>query len=176
MAPEGLEGVAVRCGVCRTPFKIPAPKIVADDTIAGWLDDDPDVDLSAQTAAPFGEMAEGISKDPPTPKAEDKPKGMSGKRLRVVSLERRGVLFEFPAELLRRDAFRCAIPRRCTHCQAKGNLSAHIVIFTSELRDSISLEAEHKAGHLTIPQGDLGDGQGSIRLLTGAGAISITGS
>ncbi len=155
MTPEGLDGRAVRCGLCRTPFRIPPPKHVPEDTIAGWLGDDPDQDdLAAKTAAPIGMEPEGVSKDPPTPKTPAKKS--SGRKLRIVSLERNGALFEFAASMLRQDAFRCAIPRRCAHCLAKGHLSAHVLIYTSELRDSITLEAEHKAGHLTIPQDAIG--------------------
>jgi len=148
--PEGFDGKAVRCGVCRTPFRIPKPSV--EDTIAGWLDDEPEADLSAKTAAPIGMAPEPAPRDPPASKSAKK----ATQGLRVVAMERRGTLFEFPADMLRGEAFRCAIPRRCTHCQAKVHLSAHLIIFTSELRDSISLEAEHKAGHLTIPQDQLG--------------------
>ncbi len=158
--PDGLGGTAVRCGACRTPFRIPSPKSIADDTIAGWLGDEAEDDLSAKTAAPVGMTPEPAAKDPATSKARKQTR----KGLRIVSMERRGTLFEFPAEMLRGEAFRCAIPRRCVHCQAKSNLSAHVLIFTPEMRDSISLEAEHQAGHLSIPQDQLGDLHGPAML------------
>ena len=139
---------AVRCGACRTVFHLPPPEQVADETIAGWLgaglDDEED---AAATAAPAPAPAPD---SPPPPKPTSPPKS-----LRVVSIQRRGVLFEFPAKLLRDESFRCALPRCCAHCLARGHLSAHLIIYTPELRDSIALEREHEAGHLKIPQSEL---------------------
>ncbi|KKM05480.1 hypothetical protein LCGC14_1753730, partial [marine sediment metagenome] len=72
----------------------------------------------------------------------------------------RGALLEFPADHLRREEFRGAIPRVCIHCAAQAHLSAHLVIYTSQLRDSVSLEDEHAAGQLSIPQDEVGISQG----------------
>jgi len=84
--------------------------------------------------------------------------------MRLVSVERRGALFEFPARNLRSESFRCAIPRACVHCLARVHLSAHVIIYASRLRDSISLEAEHAAGQLRIPQEQLRNVEGTAVL------------
>ncbi len=160
--PGGLRAVAVRCGACRTPFRLPEATGIADDTIAGWLSDEPEVDdLAAQTVTPALDGSGPVPTPEPGAPGE---KAAAEEGLRVVSFDNRGVLFEFPSDLLRSQEFRCAIPRCCAHCLARAHLSAHVVIFTSQLRDSISLEAEHKAGHLSIPQEELRSLEGAAML------------
>lgn len=138
--PGEVRDCSVRCGHCRLVFQLPRRVAVPDDTILGWLhvpDEDDAPATGADTLAPLAQP------DAPQP---------NGKALRLASLGRRGAVFEFPAEFLRSGAFRCSMPRVCMHCLARTRLSAHLVIFASQLRDSISLEAERKAAQLSIPQ------------------------
>ncbi|MDY7011577.1 MAG: hypothetical protein SVV80_12630 [Planctomycetota bacterium] len=131
----------MRCGLCRQTFRLPREVPVPEDTIFGWLHHtEDDEDERAGTLVPLSD--------------EDARRAKEAKRnkIRLVSLERRGAIFEFPAEFLQKSKFRCAIPRVCIHCLSRVHLSAHLIIFAPQLRDSISLEAEHQAGKLTIPQ------------------------
>jgi len=161
--PERLTAAPVRCGACHTAFRLPDPGPVPDETIADWLNEGPEEDEGPAAPAgppPAEAQAPAATETPPPP-----PEALGG--LRVVSVERRGVLLEFAADHLRNDIFRCALPRCCAHCLARAHLSAHLIIFTSQLRDSISLESEHKAGHLAIPQDRLGrvHGRDMLKLL-----------
>ena len=139
--PGEIGDCIVRCGLCREKFRLPAEKAVPEDTIFGWLHVQEDEDERAGTLVPLSG-----GKSPQTNAAPKKP------RIRLVSLERRGAMFEFPVEYLRNTKFRCAIPRVCIHCLGQAHLSAHLIIFAPQMRDSISLEAEHQAGRLIIPQ------------------------
>ena len=153
--PVDLQVTAVRCGGCRNPFQISASNH-ADEDPPDWLNTGPPKSTepaAAKTVAPFLDDL-GLPQQGAGAKTKARP---TKTRIRLVQLERRGALFEFPAERLREDAFRCAIPRVCIHCQTRAHLSAHVIIFTGQLRDSVSLEAEHKAGQLTIPQSQIGD-------------------
>lgn len=93
--PQGCLAAAVHCGACRTAFRLPPPGPVPDETIAGWLGGGSDQeDEAASTAAPAESpppQAESATPDEPT---------ASVKGLRMVSLERRGVLLEFPPKML----------------------------------------------------------------------------
>ena len=144
--PADVRDCAVRCGLCRETFRLPKDVPVPEDTIFGWLHrPDEDGDERASTLMPLSGKASRK-----TDHAASSETGQS--KIRLVSLERSGAIFEFPAEYLRQAKFRCSIPRVCIHCLGRVHLSAHLIIFAPQLRDSISLEAEHKAGQLTIPQ------------------------
>ncbi len=143
--PATVRNCAVRCGLCRRTFRLPKEVPVPDDTIFGWLHSPEDnEDERAGTLVPMSGEA--------SRKADE----ASRSKIRLVSLERRGAMFEFPAKYLRQVKFRCAIPRVCIHCLGRAHLSAHLIIFAPQLRDSFSLEAEHHAGKLTIPQKEIG--------------------
>ena len=156
--PASVGNCPARCGRCREAFRLPPVQPQVEDTIAGWLSDEVDSDAPAGTdtaaEAPPAVVNEPAAKAP-QPKATP-----PAQCVRLVSLERRGAMFEFPADCLRQDEFRCFIPRVCIHCRTRAHLSAHLIIFTGQLKDSISLEAEHKAGHLSIPQDQLGNRSG----------------
>ncbi len=140
---------AVRCGLCRKTFSLPMDAPIPEDTIFGWLHNPNEgLDERASTLTPLSEEARSSS---------SRTSGTAKGRMRLVSLERQGAMFEFPAEYLSQTRFRCAIPRVCIHCLGRAHLSAHLIIFAPQLRDSISLEAEHQAGKLTIPQEQLGE-------------------
>jgi hypothetical protein len=152
--PGDVRGCAVRCGLCRKVFRLPEHIPVPEDTILGWLgtEEEESPDEKADTLAPLSEEEQAAQQR------------RSGRRLRLVSLGRRGALFEFPAGYLRETAFRCSMPRVCAHCLGRVRLSAHLIIFAPQLRDSISLEAEHRAGQLSIPQTQLRDLHGEALL------------
>jgi len=157
--PPDLTNERVRCPVCRTVFRVRIHKKVSlDETVADWLDDGMPRDEPGPPAVDPGRTSfpvevEGLS---------DRPQAIFDEagQMRIVAADRRGVLLEFPADFLRVPAFRASIPRRCVHCTARTHLSAHLVIYTPRLRDSISLEAEHAAGKLSIRQDKLGNFQG----------------
>lgn len=148
--PADVRDCAVRCGLCRRTFRLPKEVPVHEDTIFGWLHSPEEgEDERAGTLAPLSDEA-------PRKADHAAAAGTGQSKMRLVSLERGGAIFEFPAEYLRQAKFRCAIPRVCIHCLGRAHLSAHLIIFAPQLRDSISLEAEHHAGKLTIPQKQLG--------------------
>lgn len=70
--------------------------------------------------------------------------------MRIVKVDRKGVLLEFPVDRLSAPAFRCAMPRRCLKCGTEKHLCPHVIIYSAHMVDSISLEAEHLAGALTL--------------------------
>lgn len=150
--PEGLAGRSLRCGRCRKVFSLPPAGPLPDDTILGWLSGDEErrEPLAAKTAAPLpGDYSAAAGDDRPAAGAAAT--GGDGK-IRLVRLELNAALFEFPASRLREESFRSAMPRVCIHCRARTQLSAHLVVFTTRLRDSATLEGEHPAGRLAIDQ------------------------
>lgn len=174
--PDNVANCVVRCGACRERFRLGASPAVAtapasahaarpspacavdslDNAISDWLNDghgNADTDRLAPSTSQEEMPRPSSDPDDYTPLPKKASTGECSPRL--VSLERRGVLLEFAAECLRRDELRSAIPRCCIHCQARMHLSAHLVIFTSQLHDSISMEGEHKAGQLVIAQEQL---------------------
>ncbi|HET6429399.1 MAG TPA: hypothetical protein VFJ30_13370 [Phycisphaerae bacterium] len=157
--PADVTNERVRCPVCRGVFRVRVHKKVSlDETVADWLDDSLHRDEPVPAGSDPGRTSvpveiEGVGEEPRAIFDE-------GGQMRLVALDRRGVLLEFPADFLRAPAFRVSIPRRCIHCAARAHLSAHLVIYTPRLRDSISLEAEHAAGNLSISQDKLGNFQG----------------
>ncbi len=154
--PTDVGNERVRCPVCRGVFRVRIHKKIAlDETIADWLDeslrrDEPEQVTPDPARTSFPAEIEGLG-DTQRAIFDD------ADRMHLVAADRRGVVLEFPAEFLRVEAFRASIPRRCIHCSARTHLSAHVVIYTGQLRDSISLEAEHAAGKLSIPPEKLGN-------------------
>jgi len=145
----------VRCGRCQHRFRLSARPIraaVPDETIASWL-----------TAEQAAEMAEAAPSQPTHPQEDETPSGGTavlpalGDGLRLVRIDHGGALFEFPSSCLMSEAFRCSMPRRCLGCSARAHLRAHVIIFATELTDSISLEAEHSAGALVLSEAEVRD-------------------
>jgi predicted Zn finger-like uncharacterized protein len=154
----------VRCGRCKHKFPVARQATpVMEDVVASWLtEEEPEEpqsdagfdDLPYSTdimmadrkqAAPPPKAKAPPPSPPPTP-----PTPTHHGEIRAVKIERRGVLFEFPASRLLDAKFRCAFPRQCMSCEARMHLRAHVVIFAQQLRDSISIEAEHNAGTLVL--------------------------
>jgi hypothetical protein len=61
----------------------------------------------------------------------------------VVDIGKLGVLFEFPASLLKDVNFRARMPRSCLRCGAKSFLNTHVVIFEHDIKDSVTAENNH---------------------------------
>ncbi|MCY2927754.1 MAG: hypothetical protein NT031_20405, partial [Planctomycetota bacterium] len=140
--PGGCGGRVVRCGRCRQRFRLPEEETHSDDDIASWLDERPEEGIGLdQEIEPTGGLPQspGDTIHPP----------MSGP-LRIVKAEPGSVLMEFPASRLLDPTFRCAVPRKCLKCSTKSHLSAHVIIYSGHMTDSISLEAEHSAGALIL--------------------------
>ncbi|MFP4104962.1 MAG: hypothetical protein ACLFVU_02635, partial [Phycisphaerae bacterium] len=70
--------------------------------------------------------------------------------IRLVRLSAGGALLEFPASRLTDKDFRCAIPRECIRCRARSHLLAYPVIYRPELKQGVSLSAEHSTGSLRL--------------------------
>ncbi len=153
----------VRCGRCKTKFPMEPPEPEAEpemeNLVADWLSDGEDdagdlPDETSLTAAIEGGGADGAEDDePPSARtlhgAVAEPDAAGG-RLRIVQVDSHGVLLEFPAARLKDSQFRSAFPRQCVSCDSRSHLRAHVVIFASELTDSVSLEDEHSAGPLML--------------------------
>jgi len=154
----------IRSPACRGVFRVRKSKhkVSLDETVADWLMDD-------SSPAPPGESAPAERKPPAAAVPAERAVAAPGRSRpaacpRLVAVDRSGALFEFPVDFLRSPEFRCAIPRACIHCTARTHLTAHVVIFTPQLRDSISLEAEHAAGQLSLPQEKIGNARGTAVL------------
>ncbi len=143
----------VRCGRCKEkfPVEIKAPNPV-EDVVASWLtddgpDDEPSDDDVGTDAGISGEdLLSGVSP------AEFSAPAAVGERAdaRIVKVDGQGTLIEFAPNLLRESEFRAAFPRQCISCDSRVHLRAHVVIFASQLKDSVSVEDEHNAGALAL--------------------------
>jgi len=156
----------VRCGRCKHKFAVepPKPKPV-EDVVASWLTDesgeggkepdgglDLDIEMALsehQAQTETGTLMGAPAEDVPT---EPEPPAGAGLRkdIRIVKVDGHGTLIEFAPGLLRKPKFRGGFPRQCIRCDARVHLHAHVVIFSPQLVDSVSMEAEHKAGALVL--------------------------
>ncbi len=142
---ESGEGV-IRCGHCGRRFLLEGFIQPTEDQIAGWLNKGRMDSVDLVSAEPLEEVAEPVEALP------EKPQIAEGEPIRLVKIGHSGALFEFPASRLQEIAFRCALPRRCLRCSTQKHLCAHVVIFTSQLADSVSIEDEHEAGALELSE------------------------
>ena len=157
--PEQTGKVHVRCGRCKEKFPIvpPAPNPV-EDVVASWLtgedgggdappEEDAGVDMNITGEDLLSATPSAASSD-----SSDEAPAAAGPRpdVRIVKVDGHGTLIEFATSLLHQPEFRAAFPRQCIRCDARVHLRAHAVIFAPQLVDSVSLEAEHKAGELVL--------------------------
>lgn len=144
--PPGCCNCIVRCGQCRHRFRLPRRIAVTDDAVASWLTRESDAeelpDHVADESASVGEASEITGRTAVLPAVTE--------GIRLIKLEGPTALLEFPASQLRVPAFRCALPRCCLRCGTRVHLRAHVVIYTARLVGSVSLEAEHAAGRLSL--------------------------
>jgi hypothetical protein len=113
-----------------------------DTTVAGVSNEE----IAAELAKPKPAKAEGIEAGQAD--IDDKYKAIPAEfeGFTMVRLDSNGVLFEFPASLLKSKVFRGALPHRCMRCGARGHLQPHLVIFAHHMVDSASLEMQFVAG------------------------------
>ena len=151
-APPEAANCAVRCGRCKSRFTLPAKMAVTSDAIASWLYQDRDNDEVVAASSP-------ASAEPPSPPPDPREESMmflvdtersEMPPLRLVRVGADGALLEFPAGRLGDESFRRAMPRMCVRCEGRSELDAHVIIYTPQLKDSMSLEAEHHAGKLCL--------------------------
>ncbi len=152
--PKEHGGGIVRCGRCHRRFLLQGFVPVTDDEIVQWITrkDEDNIESDAHRTETVlteeheqGEQEESVAIGP----------AGAGGDIRLVKLSHSGALFEFPARRLEDTAFRCSIPRRCLQCGARSHLRAHVIIYTSHLADSVSLEDEHAAGRLELSEQDV---------------------
>ncbi len=151
-----MGGSIVRCGLCSSRFRLPKTIAVTDEVISSWLHQDY---YEHEQPVEAEESARAAGKAEPSGQTQILPAISSG-GIRLVKVDRRGALFEFPSDRLKDIAFRCAMPRRCMSCGARAHLHVHVIIFAHQLVDSVSLEAEHSAGSLKLSEQE-------VRALTG---------
>lgn len=157
--PSGQTNPVVRCGKCQERFRLPKTAEISQDTITFWLKDaltPPDLgddDLEAArpsrasvSAEPMPTPHESVLSSPPVPG------NTFGQPIRLVKFGDAGALMEFQAARLREVSFRSAMPRRCLRCGTATHLFAHIIIYSGQLVDNVSLEAEHAAGELRLSE------------------------
>jgi len=165
--PAGHVKGNVRCGRCKEKFPFTPPKPApVEDVVASWLsdgdgsgnDDNLDLDVemalneAASTPSETGTfMGTPAIEEPPAPPSD----GTKRKDARIVRCDRSGTLIEFAPGLLRKPKFRAGFPRQCVKCDARAHLQDHVVIFSAQLVDSVSMEAEHKAGALMLNNEDV---------------------
>jgi hypothetical protein len=149
--PAGCEGKLVRCPRCQAQFRVAQKAPVGvDDIVASWLTEGESEDreqpearagnLDPELEDHLSMLEEAQRAAPREPLA-----GRSG-GIRIVKIDRNGVLFEFPASRLLEPAFRCGFPRQCICCDTRLHLRAHVVMFAAEFRESVSLAAERATG------------------------------
>lgn len=152
--PPGHADCVVRCGHCKHRFRLPKCMGITDDTVASWLQDgarlrDADDDVSISEPS-----QESVSGSTVVLSAHDVPETAVHEsqedQIRLLKFGGAGALFEFAASHLKDIAFRCAMPRRCLRCGARSHLLAHVIIYSPQLVDNMSLEAEHAAGQLML--------------------------
>lgn len=143
----GIVKCFVRCGMCQHRFRLPRRIAITDDAIAEWLWQGKGREEEEEAAKP--------SPPQPPPSGETAVLPALTDAIRLVRADNKGALFEFPTKRLRETDFRTAIPRRCIRCGTRSHLEAHLVIYSSKLLDSYSLEAERSTGNLSVPGSDL---------------------
>lgn len=113
---------------------------ISEDAVAQWLDEG---DVPRRFVPPPKRRAA-------VEEAHQIVEAHSDLDVHAVKCDREGVLLHFPAKLLTESRFRQAMPRRCMQCGTRSHIEAHVIIFSGTLKTSVSLEAEHVAGAMTL--------------------------
>jgi hypothetical protein len=150
--PEGFAETTVRCGRCRNRFRLPDQLGITEDSVVGWLREGRGLEEDGDRAAAAPARQTDVRAKTLTEFVPHKPPPRAGMHIRLVRFGSRGALFEFPTSQLLDANFRCGMPRECCRCGVRTHLSAHVVLFTPHLQDSLSLEAEHTAGKLVLSE------------------------
>jgi phage FluMu protein Com len=147
---SGMADCVIKCGRCHARFRLGKKPATTDDTVASWLQEGKhsrDADNLDDMATP----GKGHQLDPPHSGGTHILAALT-EPLRVVKTDRQGVLLEFPSSRMTEIPFRCSMPHKCLQCGSRTHLKAHVVIFSTGMKDSISLEAEHSAGDMIISE------------------------
>lgn len=141
--PGGFTGTKVLCTACSSRFYIPA---LSDAVILDWIGvpnkDDSWSDQPVDTSLTESPTAAVPGPQDVVEQASTSNLPLTAAGLLLVRIDRRGALFEFPAELLQDKHFRGAMPRRCIRCGTKSHIQPHVVIFGHAMADCSSLENE----------------------------------
>ncbi len=161
--PPHYSGNLVKCSRCRHRFNLDGSS-VHEDIIANWLDDGGPDQEEAPSPAKSPEPAPAVT---PTQEGAVGPLQEASGSIRLVKFDQGSALFEFPASRLEDPHFRCAMPRQCLQCGTQVNLVAHVIIFTSHLVTSISLEEDRGAKPLVLSDREIQslDGEGLLARL-----------
>jgi len=162
--PPGCANCNVRCGTCRHRFRLPRHIAVTDDAIAEWLwqgqrrPEDRQALTEPQKAQQIRQARQRAAKARQAKQAiaagETAILPALTDELRLVRVDNRGAMFEYPADRLNTPEFRCAMPRKCLRCGAKTHLQAHLIIYTTRLQDSFTVEAQHGGRRLVLNSRD----------------------
>ncbi len=163
--PVELADCVVRCGKCQARFRLPPRSTVSDDAVASWLDspageDDSEASPPSHPAAQATQAAHqgGTAvhqMDPPHSGSTQELLAIGDHAVRMAQVDKHGVTFEFQAQRLQDAAFRAALPRRCLQCSARKHLRGHVVIFSPQLLDCVSLECEHELKPIALGGEDI---------------------
>jgi len=127
--PVNAVGRYARCGSCQHRFQIPPEEALDEDDILSLINEPDEGDLLESVGEDLApDDAEGtiLATEAPT---EDRT------CIRLIKLDGKGALFEFPADYLANPTFRCSIPRLCLRCGVKTHLAARPIIYASPLVD-----------------------------------------
>jgi len=140
-----------RCAKCHHRFALPEFNKVIEETVADWLTECEEPETAEAPPPEPADEKEFVRPPEPVEHAEATSvlSAMTAD-IQVIKIEQRSVLFEFPSRRLRETSFRCAMPRLCLQCGTRTHLDAHVIIFTTQMVDSVSLEAEHSTGTLKL--------------------------
>lgn len=163
--PEDYPGDKVLCSLCDTRFRLPS---ISDGEILDWLGRRNKDDTFADEEQDIVELPRARHEPEPKPTPVFRPKhprreetpasvspvdfSIGSKGLKLVRVDRRGALFEFPARLLEDLSFRGAVPRCCIRCGCWEHLIPHVVVFEEQMTDPTAVESSHVHGRLDAHQ------------------------
>jgi hypothetical protein len=129
---------------------------VPEDTVVGWLyrpgededDDSPPAPGSDETQEIVPPESE---REPPDAASLSTAAPTNGSDLKLLKIDRRGVLLEFSLRRLGDPAFRTALPRRCLRCGGRSHLHVRAVPFREEDPDELPLRRPQEEPGPSLP-------------------------
>jgi hypothetical protein len=134
--PEEYSGTKVLCSACDAQLVIPA---ASDAEILDWIGKKSKEDTASALAVEEVMPASAQETETAGPR-DNLPADEEG--LVLVHIDKRGAMFEFPAERLEDADFRSALPRRCLRCGVRHHLQTHLVIFSHQMKDCSEIESD----------------------------------
>ena len=144
-----LSDCVIRCGRCHARFRLTPKSNITEDAVASWLQEGRGASDVERDMIDIDEMFQQI--EPPHSGGTHVMDAIE-QPMRTVKTDRAGVLLEFPVGRLNEIPFRCSMPRKCLQCGSRTHLKAHVIVYSTNLRDAISLEAEHSAGSMVMAE------------------------